>query len=113
MRVTVLYFGVLRDVFGVRDEAVELAEGAAVEDLLRILDGRTSNVRMEARIWQSVAVAVNREYAGPVVVLRDGDEVALLPPVSGGCCAHGGKRASLARAVRASGMVCEREQNAD
>lgn len=80
-----LYFGVLRDLFGVRDEVVELAEGAAVEDLLRILDERTSNVRMGARIWQSVAVAVNREYAGPVVVLQDSDEVALLPPVSGGC----------------------------
>jgi molybdopterin converting factor subunit 1 len=113
MRVTVLYFGVLRDLFGVRDEVVELAEGAAVEDLLRILDGRTSNVRMETRIWQSVAVAVNREYAGPVVVLRDGDEVALLPPVSGGSFAEGERLASLASVVQVSQMVCERDQNAD
>ena len=40
----------------------------------------------EAGIWQSIAVAVNQEYARGGDVLRDGDEVALLPPVSGGAC---------------------------
>ena len=35
--------------------------------------------------WDSIAVAVNQEYARANDVLRDGDEVALLPPVSGGC----------------------------
>lgn len=90
MRVTVLYFGVLRDRFGVADEVVELAEGAAVSDLLRILRDRTSNHAMagtserDDQLWRSLAVAVNREYGSASIVLRDGDEVALLPPVSGG-----------------------------
>ena len=95
MRVKVLYFGVLKEILGFATDEVEAPVGATVADLLRILEGRTSNVRMEARIWQSVAVAVNREYASPVEVLREDDEVALLPPVSGGCCAEGRKLAPL------------------
>jgi MoaD family protein len=88
MRVRLLYFGVLREMFGRSDEAMELGEGASVEDLLRILKGRTSNESMaNDRTWQSLAVAVNREYGSVETVLRGGDEVALLPPVSGGCFA--------------------------
>jgi molybdopterin converting factor subunit 1 len=84
MRVALLYFGVLKERMGMAGETVELPEGAAVGDLLRILRGRTSNKAVEERVWESLAVAVNREYAGAGVVLREGDEVALLPPVSGG-----------------------------
>ena len=92
MRVELLYFGVLKERLGMVGERVELAEGASVGDLLRILRGRTSNNpkddtagnRIEARVWEGLAVAVNREYAAASVVLREGDEVALLPPVSGG-----------------------------
>lgn len=104
MRVKVLYFGVLRDQFGTSDEVVELPDEAAVGDLLRILRGRTSNhatgnaarIDLEERLWRSLAVAVNREYGSASIVLRDGDEVALLPPVSGGYCAYGEKRGLLA-----------------
>lgn len=99
MRVRVLYFGVLKERFGAAEETLELAEGATVGGLVRVLRERSSNPAM-ASIWDSLAVAVNREYAGADAVLRDGDEVALLPPVSGGCCAQGGPLASLAVAVR-------------
>ncbi len=94
MRVRVLYFGVLRDVFGGSEEEVEVPEGTAVGEFLRILRHRTSNhsmediVRLEEPVWLSLAVAVNREYGTRSIVLRDGDEVALLPPVSGGYCAR-------------------------
>jgi molybdopterin converting factor small subunit len=84
MRVALLYFGVLKERMRMVGETVELPEGAAVGDLLRILRGRTSNNEIDEQIWESLAVAVNREYAGAGVVLRGGDEVALLPPVSGG-----------------------------
>ena len=90
MRVKVLYFGVLRDVFGGSDEVAELADGATVGELLGLLRGRTSNDWMATeqskteQLWRSVAVAVNREYGSASIVLRDGDEVAILPPVSGG-----------------------------
>ena len=83
-----LYFGVLRDVFGVSDEVAELPDEATVGELLGLLRGRTSNPstgdKTDERLWRSLAVAVNREYGSPSIVLRDGDEVALLPPVSGG-----------------------------
>jgi len=85
MRVTVLYFGVLRDRFGVRDEVVEVEAGSSVGELVSVLLARTSNHAMATeQLKRSLAVAVNREYCSPVDILRDGDEVALLPPVSGG-----------------------------
>jgi molybdopterin converting factor subunit 1 len=84
MRVKLLYFGVLKDLVGATEDAIELPDGATAGGLLRILRERTSNIQMEERLWQSLAVAVNRQYASPQQVLREDDEVALLPPVSGG-----------------------------
>jgi molybdopterin converting factor small subunit len=46
-------------------------------------------MNLDERLWRSLAVAVNREYSPLNVVLRDGDEVALLPPVSGGLLRFG------------------------
>jgi molybdopterin converting factor small subunit len=81
VRVDVLYFGVLKDFFGGEHDRVELAAGGSVGDLLTLLRGRVGS---DLSVWTSLAVAVNREYAGVATTLRDGDEVALLPPVSGG-----------------------------
>ena len=94
MRIKVLYFGVLRDRFGASDEVVELADGATVGGLLGLLRSRTSKHSMgseaesslDERVWRSLAVAGNREYGSASTVLREGDEVAILPPVSGGLC---------------------------
>ena len=83
MRVRVLYFAVLKDVFGREREELELPAGVTVKGLLEELAGRGSGAA--GRLWGSMAVAVNQEYAQGDVVLQDGDEVALLPPVSGGC----------------------------
>jgi molybdopterin converting factor small subunit len=89
MRVRLLTFGVLRDMAGLSDETVELKEGATVGELIEILRGRTSNDStgngVSEGLWRSLAAAVNREYSSLAEVLREGDEVALLPPVSGGC----------------------------
>jgi len=94
VRVKVLYFGILRDRFGAAEEQVELPGDGNVGELLGLLRGRTSNSPMseetggaDEQLWRSLAVAVNREYAQPSIVLHEGDEVALLPPVSGGYCA--------------------------
>ncbi len=100
-----LYFGILKDRFGVAEEQVELLGEGNVGELLGLLRGRTSNSAMgdrgedaqDERLWRSLAVAVNREYAQPSIALRDGDEVALLPPVSGGLL-RVGRKASFARA---------------
>jgi len=88
MRVRLLFFGVLRERFGVSDETVDLPDSAVVTDLLELLRERTSNplagTILNERLWRSLAVAVNREYCPAATKLWDGDEVALLPPVSGG-----------------------------
>ena len=81
MRVTVLYFAVLKDLLGVERESAELPEGETVEGLVLVSRRRASK---QSDVWQALAVAVNGVYAPRTTVLRDGDEVALLPPVSGG-----------------------------
>jgi molybdopterin converting factor subunit 1 len=81
MRVNVLYFAVLKDVFKRDCEELELPEGSTVSSLLEILKGRGV---LSGKTWDAIAVAVNREYARAETVLREGDEAALLPPVSGG-----------------------------
>jgi molybdopterin converting factor subunit 1 len=82
MRVNVLYFAVLRDLCGRSAEQLELPTGENVTGLLALLKGRAPT---DSKVWSAIAVAVNQEYAQGSLVLQDGDEVALLPPVSGGC----------------------------
>lgn len=81
MQVKVLFFGQLKDIVGAGEERVELPEGASVEDLF-------AHYRRRFPRWEqfrpSLAVAVNQEYAEGGARLRGGDEVAFLPPVSGG-----------------------------
>lgn len=86
-----LYFGVLKDFFALDREEIEVPAGTTVEGILSFSRERTSNLRTsglptpgQSEVWSALAVAVNREYADRSTVLQDGDEVALLPPVSGG-----------------------------
>jgi molybdopterin converting factor subunit 1 len=88
MRVTVLYFGVLKDLAAAEQDALELPEGETVAGLVHHLRESASK---QSEVWSSLAVAVNREYAVADTVLRDGDEVALLPPVSGGLDVKGNR----------------------
>lgn len=79
MQIQVLPFGVLKDRLGASPVAVELPEGATVADLLQRL-GENHPTQ-----WlRGTAVSVNAEFAVAAHVLREGDEVGLLPPVSGG-----------------------------
>jgi molybdopterin synthase catalytic subunit len=81
MQIRVLFFGVLKELAGTADESVTLAANATVGDLLSQLEGRSPRLKS---VLPSVAMSVNEEYAGPDAKLKPGDEVALLPPVSGG-----------------------------
>ncbi len=81
MQVRVLFFGGLREALGTKESSEELSEGATVGALRNLLESRAPEFgALEGRL----RVAVNREFAEDDRVLRDGDEVALLPPVSGG-----------------------------
>ena len=80
MQVRIVSFGILKEWLG--GETLELAEGATVGALLERL--ATQGKAVPKGTWRSIAVSVNHEYAGAGQVLREGDEVGLLPPVSGG-----------------------------
>lgn len=81
MRVRVVYFGILRDMAGHEHEAVELADGAHLAELYSDLQQRIPGL---AKFANSLALSINYEYSSLDALLHDGDEVALLPPVSGG-----------------------------
>lgn len=81
MKIRVLFFGVLKDVVGRSSETVDLPEGARVEDVLLHYVRQTP--RFEA-MRPALALSVNQEYSRADRALAAGDEVGLLPPVSGG-----------------------------
>ncbi len=83
MYVRVIAFGVLKDWLGTSGETVELPGGATVADLLNRLRATLPAGAPEAAL-RGIAVSVNAEYAEGTRILHDGDEVGLLPPVSGG-----------------------------
>jgi molybdopterin synthase catalytic subunit/molybdopterin converting factor small subunit len=79
MHVTVRLFAVLRERAGAPEIELELPDGARVSDALDRISALTEGV--------PVVMAVNREYAEPSLALHPGDEMALIPPVSGGALA--------------------------
>jgi len=81
MQIRVLLFGVLKDMVGQPTERVDVPEGARVGDLLAQYSSRFPQF---AAFATSLAVSVNQEYSSMNRVLADGDELGLLPPVSGG-----------------------------
>lgn len=76
MHVRVRLFAVLRERAGAEEIELELPDGALVGDALARLDSLTDGLR--------VVLAVNHDYAQPADPLHAGDELALIPPVSGG-----------------------------
>ena len=81
MKVQVRLFAVLRDSLGRSELEMELPEGATLEDVWRHLVKEHPALAPRRR---SLAAAVNRRYAAFDASLAAGDEVAFIPPVSGG-----------------------------
>jgi MoaE-MoaD fusion protein len=86
MRVRVLFFGMLKDLTGQGSESAELPDSAMLGDLVRHFENQLPQIK---DLLPAVAISVNQEYAGPETPLKDGDEVAFLPPVSGGAMQAG------------------------
>jgi molybdopterin synthase catalytic subunit len=80
MQVRVLLFGSLREAAGAKELSVTLPERAVVRELRASMDSLPAFQRLAGRL----RVAINREFAADDAALADGDEVAFLPPVSGG-----------------------------
>jgi molybdopterin converting factor subunit 1 len=81
MRVKVLFFGRLKEVIARPDDSLDLAEGASIEDLFAQF---ATNYPELARFRSSLVASRNQEFAAWSTPLQAGDEVAFLPPVSGG-----------------------------
>ncbi len=81
MKVTVLYFGIVRERLGLSQESIDIDAGMTVAALLSRLSSLHPGL---ADGVESVRVAVNRDYVDSTAVLSDNDEVAVIPPVSGG-----------------------------
>jgi molybdopterin converting factor subunit 1 len=81
MRVRVLFFGMLKDIVGMSREDAEFPEGA---DLRSVFAAYALRFPPFGNLSHSIVVARNQEFADPTTTLADGDEVAFLPPVSGG-----------------------------
>jgi MoaE-MoaD fusion protein len=79
--VRVLFFGLLTDVIGRRSDTVSLPDGSTLRDLLAHYQ---SNFPRLQGFSSSLAISLNQNYAPLSASLSEGDEVALLPPVSGG-----------------------------
>jgi molybdopterin converting factor subunit 1 len=81
VRVRLLYFAALKDLAGLTEEWLELGDVASVSDVV----ARLTELRPAfAGRLDSVRVAVNEAFAAPSDRVREGDTLALIPPVSGG-----------------------------
>jgi molybdopterin converting factor subunit 1 len=81
MTVTVLFFAHYQDVVGEREQRVTLSDPANVSDLADVLIRQYPDL---TGMLSYARVAVNADHADPNTILHDDDEVALMPPMSGG-----------------------------
>ena len=81
MTINVLFFAHLQDIAGSRQQNISIHDSATVRDVAALLERQYPQF---ARLLDYGRVAVNAEFAEADTPLREGDEVAFLPPVSGG-----------------------------
>jgi len=83
--VNLVYLARLREVFGRTGEALTMSGGdATVAAVIALLHARGGAFATELAAGRAVRIAVNHALVGADSIVRDGDEVALLPPVTGG-----------------------------
>lgn len=81
MRVKVLFFGMLKDIVGCPEDHLSLPEGAQLASIFDHYAGRFPRIREMA---SSIVLARNQEFSDLSTLISEDDEVAFLPPVSGG-----------------------------
>jgi molybdopterin synthase catalytic subunit len=82
MQVRVLFFGVLKDIVGRSEETLEIAPHSTIGSVYEAFSRRFETLRDKR---SSILFAKNREFSSAEATLSDNDEIAFLPPVSGGC----------------------------
>jgi MoaE-MoaD fusion protein len=81
MRVRVLFFGMLKDLVGRTSEEADFPQGSS---LRAVFDAYAARFPLLGEFSKSIVLARNHEFAEPSAAVQDGDEIAFLPPVSGG-----------------------------
>ena len=81
INITILYFAFIKELTGVKADTMKLPYGSTIHNMLT----NVLNIHPQVnRFLKSVKVSVNYKVVDKNTILKDGDEVALLPPVSGG-----------------------------
>ncbi len=80
IHVNILLFGITKDLVGTQKLSLDIPKSTNVAEFKKILTDR----HPELIELNSLAIAVNSEYANDGIILQSNDEVALIPPVSGG-----------------------------
>jgi molybdopterin synthase sulfur carrier subunit len=81
IQITVKLFAIFQEVFATDEIQVKLNSGASVSEIFDRLVSQHPNLEQ----WRSLTrYAINLNFAEPDTILKNGDEVALIPPVSGG-----------------------------
>jgi len=81
VRVKVLFFGMLRDIVGRAEEQIEMENGARLQS---VFERYASEFPRLKELASSIVLACNHQFCDRSVTIHDGDEIAFLPPVSGG-----------------------------
>ena len=118
IQVRVLAFGGLKDWLGAQEFPLELPDNSTLSDLLEELSDvlevvHGSNPSFPANFFQGIAVSVNAEYAIATHVLHEGDEVGLLPPVSGGSQQNAEFTALTRETINAEALIAAAKQGDD
>ncbi|MEQ6119948.1 MoaD/ThiS family protein [Reichenbachiella sp. MALMAid0571] len=80
MKIELILYGISRDIIGGPTYSIEIKEGSTVKDVMDFLVSKFSDFSK----LKSLMIAVNDEYASDEHIIKPGDEVVLIPPVSGG-----------------------------
>jgi len=81
LKVNLKFFSSYRDLMGVKGITLTLQDDSTLQSLWKVLIKRYPNLAVHA---ETVVMAVNRDFAEQTTRLKDGDEVAIMPPVGGG-----------------------------
>ena len=80
MKIQLLFFGITTDLVGEKSLSININDNTSVTSLKGILMDRFSALKN----IHEFAIAVNEDYAGEELIIKNGDVVAIIPPVSGG-----------------------------
>jgi molybdopterin converting factor subunit 1 len=80
MKIKIKYFASIRDLIGLNGEHISIQQGSTVENLL----DSVKKIHQQLRTVENILIAVNGVYVPFETILKEGDTIALFPPVSGG-----------------------------